>query len=134
MLPAAETRYAVCRRMQLTHTVSTLCFDFVHSVAAAGTASAAAPITYASIAGLLPAGQFADENEEVLKSMLPPLVALEYYKGDDLYMCGVLLPLFSPGLLKCTAADCSGQCIGMSPDGYATLMLHRCLSMAIFWR
>ena len=27
-----------------------------------------------------------DANEEVLKTMPPPLVALQYYKGDDLYM------------------------------------------------
>jgi hypothetical protein len=28
-----------------------------------------------------------DENEKVLKSMPPPLVALQYYRGSDLYMC-----------------------------------------------
>jgi len=31
-------------------------------------------------------GEFADANEELLKTMPPPLVALQYYKGDDLYM------------------------------------------------
>lgn len=31
-------------------------------------------------------GEFADANEEILKTMPPPLVALQYYKGDDLYM------------------------------------------------
>jgi ubiquinol oxidase len=31
-------------------------------------------------------GEFVDVNEELLKDMPPPLVALQYYKGDDLYM------------------------------------------------
>ncbi len=33
-----------------------------------------------------PTGEFVDANEELLQSMPPPLVALQYYKGDDLYM------------------------------------------------
>ncbi len=28
-----------------------------------------------------------DENEKTLKGMPPPLVALQYYRGSDLYMC-----------------------------------------------
>ncbi|KAH7283659.1 hypothetical protein KP509_34G018300 [Ceratopteris richardii] len=31
-------------------------------------------------------GQFVDENEELLKSLPPPPVAVEYYEGEDLYM------------------------------------------------
>lgn len=31
-------------------------------------------------------GEFADANEELLKSLPPPLVAAEYYSGADLYM------------------------------------------------
>jgi ubiquinol oxidase len=30
--------------------------------------------------------EFVDENEELLKSLPPPLVALEYYKAGDLYL------------------------------------------------
>ncbi len=33
------------------------------------------------------AGEFCDANEELLKSMPPPLVALQYYRGGDVYMC-----------------------------------------------
>lgn len=33
------------------------------------------------------AGEFADENEKLLKSMPVPLVAIQYYRGSDLYMC-----------------------------------------------
>lgn len=31
-------------------------------------------------------GEFVDENEKTLKGMPPPLVALQYYRGSDLYM------------------------------------------------
>ena len=34
--------------------------------------------------------QFAEQNKELLESMPPPLVALEYYKGGDLYMFDAL--------------------------------------------
>jgi hypothetical protein len=37
-----------------------------------------------------------DENEQVLKGMPPPLVAVQYYRGSDLYMC-------APWDLSCTA-------------------------------
>ena len=31
-------------------------------------------------------GQFLDQNEEALKSLPPPQVALEYYKGPDMHL------------------------------------------------
>ena len=31
-------------------------------------------------------GQFVDQNEELLKSMPPPTIAVEYYEGADLYL------------------------------------------------
>eukprot|EP01024_Parvocaulis_polyphysoides_P042826 TRINITY_DN39091_c1_g1_i1.p3 TRINITY_DN39091_c1_g1~~TRINITY_DN39091_c1_g1_i1.p3 ORF type:complete len:146 (-),score=16.54 TRINITY_DN39091_c1_g1_i1:465-902(-) len=31
-------------------------------------------------------GQFVDENEELLKSIPPPIVAAKYYRSPDLYM------------------------------------------------
>ena len=34
--------------------------------------------------------QFTEQNKDILKSMPPPLVALEYYKGGDLYMFDAL--------------------------------------------
>ena len=34
--------------------------------------------------------QFAEQNKEALQGMPPPLVALEYYKGGDLYMFDAL--------------------------------------------
>lgn len=34
-------------------------------------------------------GEFVDANEELLKSLPPPLVAAEYYRAQDLYMVGV---------------------------------------------
>ena len=30
--------------------------------------------------------QFVDENEELLKSLPPPPVAVDYYESEDLYM------------------------------------------------
>lgn len=30
--------------------------------------------------------EFVEVNEELLKSLPPPLVAVQYYRGDDLYM------------------------------------------------
>jgi ubiquinol oxidase len=33
-----------------------------------------------------PAGEFADANEELLRSLPPPLCAAEYYSGTDLYL------------------------------------------------
>lgn len=29
--------------------------------------------------------QFVEENAEVLEAMPPPMIALQYYKGEDLY-------------------------------------------------
>ena len=34
--------------------------------------------------------QFTEQNRDILKSLPPPLVALEYYKGGDLYMFDAL--------------------------------------------
>lgn len=31
-------------------------------------------------------GEFADANEELLKTLPPPMVALNYYRAGDLYM------------------------------------------------
>lgn len=31
-------------------------------------------------------GEFVDANEELLKSLPPPYVALQYYRGNDIYM------------------------------------------------
>jgi len=32
------------------------------------------------------AGEFVDANEELLRSLAPPLVAAQYYRSPDLYM------------------------------------------------
>ncbi len=33
-----------------------------------------------------PAAQFIDENKELLASIPPPMVALNYYRNEDLYL------------------------------------------------
>jgi ubiquinol oxidase len=45
--------------------------------------------------------QFAESNKEVLKELPPPRIAMEYYKGQDLYMVGAggLLRLLVGGLM-----------------------------------
>ena len=35
-------------------------------------------------------GQFLDQNEEALKQLPPPAVALEYYKANDMYLFDAL--------------------------------------------
>ena len=35
-------------------------------------------------------GQFLDQNEEALKQLPPPLVALEYYRARDMYLFDAL--------------------------------------------
>lgn len=36
-------------------------------------------------------GEFVDANEELLKELPPPFVAVQYYRGDDLYMVTLLV-------------------------------------------
>lgn len=35
--------------------------------------------------------EFVDTNEDLLRSLPPPLIAVQYYRGEDLYMVGLSL-------------------------------------------
>lgn len=50
--------------------------------------------------------EFVDANEALLKTLPPPVVALEYYKGEDLY----LFEEFS--VRACTPSSAQGAGLG----------------------
>ncbi len=63
--------------------------------------------------------EFVEENAELLKTLPPPLVALEYYKNGDLYLFDELQTTGTDPKRR-PACKCDSLCLQPVPHMHAT--------------
>jgi hypothetical protein len=68
--------------------------------------AASSPPAGSPAAAAAAAAEFAQANKETLRQLPPPRIALEYYKGQDLYMVGA-----GPGVLVPSCCWPPGQAL-----------------------